>query len=159
MVKYGESQANSSSRLETRGLWWHDSVNDWRFKVKQVKTPGHWREDNPVPEAFAILMKIWRPLDYFWLKMKNSGLKFGSREICLPQSSEALNIRFEIPVQKESISRKFEFSGKIKRLPKRICCHDARFKHGHPALLVYLIGHMWASALYNKVIITLWSGL
>ena len=32
-VKYGESQANSSSHLETRGLQWHDSG-----------TPGRWRE-------------------------------------------------------------------------------------------------------------------
>jgi hypothetical protein len=46
--------------------------------------------------------------------MKDFGLKSGSREICLSQSFEALNIRFKIPVQKESISRKFEFSEKIK---------------------------------------------
>ena len=46
--------------------------------------------------------------------MKNSGLKSGSREIYISQSFEALNIRFEIPVQKEFISRKFEFSEKLK---------------------------------------------
>ena len=35
-------------------------------------------------------------------------------EICLSESFEALQIRFRVSVQKESISRKFKFSGKIK---------------------------------------------
>ena len=63
---------------------------------------------------------------------KDSGSKSGSREVSLtealkypiynpvqgeiylPQISEALNIRFKIPAQKEFISRKFEFSEKLK---------------------------------------------
>ena len=58
-------------------------------------------------------MKIYRPSEKFRLKMKDSGLKSGSREICLSQSFEALNIRFKIPVQEDSISRKFEEKLKV----------------------------------------------
>ena len=46
--------------------------------------------------------------------MKESGLKSGSKEICLSQSFEAPSIQFEILVEKEFISRKFEFSEKLK---------------------------------------------
>ena len=41
-VKNGESQANSLSHLETRGLRWHDSANLASFS--KVKNPGRWRE-------------------------------------------------------------------------------------------------------------------
>ena len=50
-------------------------------------------------------------------------------------------------------------SRKIKRLPKRTCYHDARFKHGYPALLAYLIGRLGASCsnicVFSKESITL----
>ena len=88
--------------------------------------------------------KVKRPSKNFRLKKKDSGSKSGSREICLPQSSEALKSGLKFWLKKNIISRKFEFSGKAKRLPKRICCHDARFKHEYPALWVYL-DHLGAS--------------
>ena len=41
-------------------------------------------------------------------------------------------------------------------MPKRICGHDARFKHGHPALLVYHINdHLGAFCLLITTVTTL----
>ena len=40
--------------------------------------------DNPVPKDTAILMKIERPSENCRFKIKNAGLKSGSREICSP---------------------------------------------------------------------------
>ena len=46
--------------------------------------------------------------------MKNVGLKSGSREICLSQSFEALNIRLKFRLKKNSSLAKLEFSEKLK---------------------------------------------
>ena len=62
-VKYGESQANSSSHLETQGLQWYGSA---KFPVSMdSRTLGHWREGNPVPEAIIILVKILKAIRKF----------------------------------------------------------------------------------------------
>ena len=50
--------------------------------------------------------KLKRPPENFRLKNEDSGLKSGSRERCLPQSFEALNLWVKIPVQEEFISCK-----------------------------------------------------
>ena len=84
-VKYGESQANSSIRLKTRGLQWYDSANVAGFQWSQ-EPQDVGGKDNPVPEATTILMKIWRPSENFWFKMMNTGLKSGSREISLTEA-------------------------------------------------------------------------
>ena len=71
-VNYEESQANSSSRLETRGLWCHGSVN-------------------------IASLKAVRKLS---VQNKDSGLKSVSRDISLLQSFQALksgsNIRLKV---------------------------------------------------------------
>ena len=73
--------------------------------------------------------------------MKSSGSKSGSREICLSQSFEALNIWFKIPVKKESISRKFEFSGKIKGCQREL----AAMMHGsNMGILPYGLILLWS---------------
>ena len=51
--------------------------------------------DNPVPKDTTILMKNERPSKNCRFKIKNAGLKSSFRERCLPQSFEALNIRFK----------------------------------------------------------------
>ena len=59
-------------------------------------------------------------MEEFRVIKRDSSLKSGSREICLPQSSEALNIQFKTSAEEESISRKFEFSEKIKGCQREI---------------------------------------
>ena len=61
------------------------------------RTPGHWREGNPVPEATAIIGE----------KFKGSQKIFGlkrrtpvSRDISLPQSTDTLNIWFKIQLKR-----------------------------------------------------------
>ena len=46
--------------------------------------------------------------------MTNASLKSGSREICLPQSFEALNIRFKVTAQEEFVFREVRVLRKIK---------------------------------------------
>ena len=81
-----------------------------------------------------------------------------SKDISL---TEALKYPVHNPAQGKSVSHKalkLSISGlkpwvkknlslvKFKRLPKRTCCHDARFKHGYPALLPYhIISHLGTS--------------
>ena len=55
MVRYGESQDNSSSRLKTRGLQGHDSAKLASINNPELRVIGG--NDNPVPEATAILVK------------------------------------------------------------------------------------------------------
>lgn len=102
---------SNMENLKTRGLWWHASVNDCQFKADS-RTPGQWREHNLVRKLLLYWFKGRKKI--FGLKMEDSGSKSGSREIYLTQSFEALNIRFKIPVQKEFISHKFEFSEKLR---------------------------------------------
>ena len=50
-VKYGESQANSSSRLETRGLQWYDSANVTGFQwIQEPQDVGG--KDKPGPGGY-----------------------------------------------------------------------------------------------------------
>ena len=59
--------------------------------------------DNPVPKDTAILMKIERPSEKFWLKRRFWLNIWFKRNLSL---TKALNIRFNIPAQEEFISRK-----------------------------------------------------
>ena len=76
----------------------------WFQCIQELRVIGG--KNNPVPEATAILVKSLKAVRKFPAKNEDSGLKSGSRERCLPQSFEALNIRFKIPVQEEFISCK-----------------------------------------------------
>ena len=54
-AKYGESQANSSSRLKTRGLHRYNSTNVASFS--KFKNPESLEKNNPISGATVTLVK------------------------------------------------------------------------------------------------------
>ena len=124
MIKYEESQDNSSSRLKTRGLRWYDSANLASFiKFKNPRTmEGKITRSRRLllfegRQKISGLESIWQlqnpgSMKKFRVIRKDSGLKSGSREICSPTKLWSSQIWFEnLRFKKELTSRKFELKG------------------------------------------------